>query len=139
LVEVSQSLQLWQTDPLLHGELHLKLACLYEAKAEIKGHDSRLGGSSKPVSNITLLAEGGFSQLYDRAQLLECLSELELGLKCVKMARAEMMEEAACKATRRRKGVEQEGAEITVLHSEYMFSITRVKVKLASTIPPPRE
>ena len=137
LVEVSQSLQLWQTDPLLHGELHLKLACLYEAKAEVRGHDSRLGGS-KPVSNITLVGgEGGFSQLYDRAQLLECLSELELGLKCVKMARAELMGEEARR--RRRKGVEQEGAEITVLHSEYMFSITRVKVKLASTIPPPRE
>ena len=136
---MSQSLQLWQTDPLLHGELHLKLACLYEAKAEVRGHDSRLGGS-KPVSNIMLVGgEGGFSQFYDRAQLLKCLSELELGVKCVKMARAEMMGEEACRAGRRRKGVEQEGAEITVLHSEYMFSITRVKVKLASTIPPPRE
>ena len=89
------------------------------------------------MSNITLVGgEGGFSQLYDRAQLLECLSELELGLKYVKMARAEMMGE---EARRRRKRVEQDGAEITVLHSEYMFSITRVKVKLASTIPPPRE
>ena len=137
LVEVSQSLQLWQTDPLLHGELHLKLACLYEAKAEIRGHD-RLGGDSKPVSNVTLVDEGGFFQLYDRKQLLECLSELELGMKCVQTARAEMMEEE-CWATRGRKGVGQEGAEIAVLHSEYMFSITRVKVKLASTIPPPRE
>ena len=143
LVEVSQSLHLWQTDPLLHGELHLKLACLYEARAEIKGHNRRLGGSSsRPVSNITLVEEGGFFQLYDRKQLLECLCELETGLKCVQMARAEMMEEE-CGARRRRwgrrKGVEQEEAEIVVLHSEYMFVITRVKIKLASTIPPPRE
>ena len=96
------------------------------------------------MSNITLVDEGGFFQLYDRKQLLECLCELETGLKCVQMARAEMMEED-CGARRRerrgrgRKGVEQEGAEIVVLHSEYMFAITRVKVKLASTIPPPRE
>ena len=136
LVEVSQSLQLWQIDPLLHGELHLKLACLYEAKAEVKGHD-KLGGGSKPISNVTLVDEGGFFQLYDRQRLLECLSELEQGLKCVQMARAEMMEEGA--GGKGRKGVGQEEEGITVLHSEYMFSIARVKVKLASTIPPPRE
>ena len=128
LVEVSQSLQLWRTDPLLHGELHLKLACLYEAKAEVKGRD-RLGGGSKAVSNNTLVGEG-FSQLYDRKQLLEWLNELEIGLQCVQMARAQMMDEGS----RLKKE-----AEIIVLHSEYMFSIMRVKVKLASTIPPPRE
>ena len=128
---MSQSLQLWQTDPLLHGELHLKLGCLYEAKAEVKGQNRQGGGGSKTMSNVTLVGEGNF-QLYDRKQLLECLSELEVGLQCVQMARAEMMEES-------KKGVGKEGAEIAVLHSEYMFSITRVKIKLASTIPPPRK
>ena len=138
LVEVSQSLRLWQTDPLLHGELHLKLACLYEAKAEIKGHD-RLGGAGSNVnaatSNLSLGNESrGFFQLYDRQQLLECLSELEVGLKVVQLARAEMMEEE-----RGRKGAWQEVEKLAVLHTEYMFTTTRVKVKLASTIPPPRE
>lgn len=125
LVEVADSLQLWQTDAFLHGELHLKLACLYEAKAE----RWKRRFTAKPSSTMSL-EEGLVSPLYDRQQLLECLKELELGLECVQRARAQVVEE--------RKRAET-GEEIRVLHSEYVYAITRLKVKLASTIPPPRE
>lgn len=124
LVEVAHSLHLWQTDALLHGELCLKLACLYEAKADLR--QDRHG--SKTTSTVML--DEGLLLLYDRKQLLECLDELEQGLKCVQMARARVTEES--------KGAERD-TEIGVLHAEYMYSVTRVKVKLASTIPPPRE
>ena len=127
LVEVAHSLELWQTDAHLHGELRLKLACLYEAKAELR--------NEKRVSMATSVAalEEGLTQPYDRQQLLVCLQELELGLECVERARAQTMEE------NRGGGEKDGGEEIRVLHSEYVYAITRVKVKLASTIPPPRE
>ena len=70
--------------------------------------------------------------VYDRKQLLQCLKELELGMECVEMARTRTLEEVMIDG-------EREGEEIRVLHSEYMFAIKRVKVKLASTIPPPRK
>ena len=87
LVEVAHSLELWQTDAHLHGELRLKLACLYEAKAELR--------NEKRVSMATSVAalEEGLTQLYDRQQLLVCFQELELGLECVERARAQTMEE----------------------------------------------
>ena len=77
-----------------------------------------------------MLEEEGLVYLYDRQRLLECVSELEGGLEYMERARAREMEE---------RGGEKEGEEIKVLHSEYVYAITRVKVKLASTIPPPRE
>ena len=123
LVEIAHSLQLWQTDALLHGELHLKLAFLYEARAELR-----------PVTKATSvvdLDDGRHHQIYDRQRLLECLCELKAGLECVGAARSREMEETR----RERDG----GKEMGVLHAEYMFAMTRVKVKLATTIPPPRE
>ena len=36
LLEVFHVLELWRVDPLLHGELGYKLACLQEARADLK-------------------------------------------------------------------------------------------------------
>ena len=111
-------------DAFLHGELHLKLACLYEAKAELRP-------ARRNINRGVKLDDG---LLYDREQLLECLKELELGIQCVEGARTRSLEELNVKM----EG-EGEGEEIRVLHSEYVYAITRVKMKLISTIPPPRK
>ena len=37
------ALELWRIDPLLHGEVCLKLGCLYEAKAELRQAVKPLG------------------------------------------------------------------------------------------------
>ena len=34
---------------------------------------------------------------------------------------------------------EEEGSDLEVLHAEFVFAVTRVRLKLASTIPPPRK
>ena len=125
LVEVAHSLHLWQTDPLLHGELRLKLACLYEARAELK--------PKRPVTKATsaVKLDVDLHQMYDRQRLLECLYELSGGVECVGRARSWRTEETT--------GERDGGKEMGVLHAEYMYAMTRVKIKLASTIPPPRK
>ncbi len=106
LVDVFHALELWRVDPVLQGELCLKLASLYEAKATLK---------------IPFRQLKGFVLLYDRKLLLECLAQLERDVNCVEVAR-ECVEE---------------GGNLGTLHTQFLMAITRVKVKLASTIPPP--
>ena len=107
LVDVFHSLELWRVDPLLQGELSLKLATLYEARATLRSPHSL----------------DGFDLLYDRALLLECKTQLERDVYCVEAAREGVY------------GVE--GASLETLHSQFFLAQTRVNIKLASTIPPP--
>ena len=65
-------------DPILHGEVCLKLACLYEAMAEFSQ-------GTKPVRSPS--TEGSILVLYDRQQLLECLNVLEETVRCISYAR----------------------------------------------------
>lgn len=87
VVDVFDSLELWRVDAVLHGSVCLKLACLYEAKAELKP-------ATKPVTTtITLLSlreemEGTAPVLYDRKQLLECLEVVERALSCISSSRS---------------------------------------------------
>ena len=120
LVQVFHILEVWCIDPLLHGELTLKLSCLKEAKAEL--------GHSRRMSRIDTLEVSQFL-LHDRSQLLQCLSELLLGLKCVQCAREDEYID---------KSGAGEVSDLEMLHVEFVHAITRVKLKLASTIPPPR-
>lgn len=105
LVDVFHALELWRVDPILQGELCLKLASLYEAKATLKTTSRQLEG---------------FVLLYDRKLLLECLAQLERDVRCVEVARECM-----------------DGRNLETLHAQFLMAMTRVKVKLASTIPPP--
>lgn len=106
LVDVFHSLELWRVDPVLQGELCLKLATLYEARATLRASQTSLDG---------------FVLQYDRALLLECQTQLKRDVCCVEAAR----EEGATK--------------LDTLHSQFLMAQTRVNVKLASTIPTPRE
>lgn len=109
LVEVLATLELWRIDPLLHGELCLKLACLYEARAQLRA--------------TTHLMEG-FPLLYDRSLLLECLSQLERDVVCVEQARTE-------------QSLDDLTTDLESLHVHFLVALTRVRVKLSTTIPPP--
>ena len=74
-------LRLWEVDALLHGELSLKLACLYEAKAD------RSSKHPPPFSSSSSSSPSSLGLLYDREGLLHCLAELEQGLKSLQLAR----------------------------------------------------
>ena len=67
--------------------------------------------------------------LYDRAQLLKTLSYLDEGLGWVRLARDDReMEE---------RGDQHDIQALALLHSELCYASTRVRVKLAATVPPP--
>ena len=69
--------------------------------------------------------------LYDRAQLLKTLSYLDEGLAWVRLVREESeMEERGI-------GHQQDIQPLALLHSELCYASTRVRVKLAATVPPP--
>ena len=109
LVEVFSTLELWRTDPLLNGELCLKLACLYEARAQLRA---------------TAHLMEGFPLLYDRSLLLECLSQLERDVVCVERARSQQCPDDL-------------STDLESLHAQFLVALTRVRVKLSTTIPPP--
>ena len=97
-------------DPLLHGELCLKLASLYEARAQLRASSHLMQG---------------FTLLYDRSLLLECLSELERDVRCVEEARSQQSLD------------EKITTDLESLHAQFLVALTRLRVKLATTIPPP--
>ena len=132
LVEVFHSLEVWRVDPFLLGELCIKLGCLHEAKAQLKHPNSMSCTLVKlPTEDESFILE------FDRSQLLVCLAELERGLKCVELAKEDNTLDAR---PRSREGEGREViTELDVLHAELVYAITRVRLKLASTIPPPRE
>ena len=67
----------------------------------------------------------------DRELLLEAQTHLERGLKWVQLYRAT--------EKKMEKMEEKEGEEVAVLHGELCYVLTRVRVKLAATVPPPGE
>ena len=69
----------------------------------------------------------------DRELLLEAQTHLERGLKWVQLYRATK------KVEKMEKMEEKEGEEVAVLHGELCYVLTRVRVKLAATVPPPGE
>ena len=123
LVAIAHTLELWRVDSLLHGELCLKLCCLLECQAENRGE-------VPPTVDGKLVTFLG----YHRSQLLTCRRELESTLAFIKLAQQ--------KEGRRRegrvRGSEQEDScsSLSLLHVECVYDLTRVQVKLASTIPP---
>ena len=152
LVTISHRLELWRIDPLLHGELTLKLCCLYEAKAE----SVDLPCASEPLPEATFLR-------YNRSHLLECKEECARALDFIKKARQNAPLGDGPKRmlrtmdhTAERKGkpeevmagdkgeekglggrVRQSGLVLEDLHAELVYVLTRICVKLATTIPPP--
>lgn len=130
LVEVFHSLEFWRVDPLLLGELCIKLGCLHEAKAQLK-HPNSLSCTLVKLATD----DESFVLEFDRSQLLVCLAELERGLKCIELAKEDSALDVRPREEKRREVV----TELNVLHAELVYAVTRVRLKLASTIPPPCE
>ncbi len=122
LVAVADSLELWRVDCLLHGELSLKLCCLLEARAKKQEAPPIL--DFKPVTFVN----------YDRPQLLNCQQELEKVVAFVKASREGEVLERASKGT-----VKESATDLAILHAECVYTLTRIRVKLASTNLPPGE
>ena len=131
LVRIASVLDLWQVDPLLHGQLMLKLCCLYEARAE--PHEIL---STDP--NSLFLS-------YNRSLLLKCEEECEKSLKCMKNSRQEWYFTGYFRRhplsvtgeERRGEGESLYRKQMEELNAEFEFTLMRIKVKLATTIPPP--
>lgn len=128
LMEVSNWLELWRVDTLLHGELCLKHCCILEAKAENRDPPGTVDG--KPITYLD----------YNRSQLLHCQQELEKAESFIKLAREREMrggfggkEEVAGAGA----AAGSLSTDIAILHAECVYALTRVQVKLASTNPPP--
>ena len=125
LVAVSHSLELWRMDCLLHGELCLKLCCLLEAKAEKQEAPPTLDGVA-----VTFMG-------YDRAELLSCEQELEKVIAFVKEVHeggAEEREEEG------EEGILKDSmTDLAMFHAECVYTLTRIRVKLASTNLPASE
>lgn len=122
LVAVSHMLELWRVDPLLHGEICLKLCCLLECQAENRG-------VAPPILDGRLVTFLG----YHRSRLLGCRQELEEVLAFVQLARQK---------ERRGEGesdLEDCSSSLALLHAECLYALTRIQVKLASTNPPQGE
>lgn len=129
----------------------LKLCCLYEAKADRKN----------TASCATVpLPEAAMFLRYSRSHLLHCKEECERALDCIKMSRDSASLGGGAdelQAMFKKKGgvggiqgdvgpVKDGGDKDTMLggrlvledlHAEFVYVLTRVDVKLASTIPPP--
>ena len=118
LIFIFETLELWRLDPLLHGEMCLKLCCLQEAKAD----------RSSPPDPLALFLS------YDRCQLLACQAELEKSLHCLEIARQSI---SIGGDTLQSESTGGKTSDLMVLHAEFVYSLIRVQVKLASTIPPP--
>ena len=111
MVDMAHCLQLWKTHPLLCEELILKLTCLTESSA------------SPPNTSPEEVAVQ-----YDRATLLKTLTHLNKGMEWVQLARADITN---------RGQLDDHNEALSLLHGELCYVLTRVKVKLAATIPPP--
>lgn len=141
MVAVSHWLELWQVDTLLHAELVLKHCCILEAAAESRHPPSKVDGV--PVTFLK----------YDRSRLHHCLRELEKAEDFVKRAREREARGGVSSGgggggglggkEEGVVGVPEDGEELkthlAILHAECVYALTRVKVKLASTNPPPGE
>lgn len=134
LVWVSSMLSLWQVDPVLHARYMLKLCCLYEARAE-------------PRELLLSPDPDALFLLYNRSLLLNCDAECKKALKYVKKSRQEQSFTGDSRQPPRGSGRgfgggEGKGGErlyrrhLEELHAELEFMRLRVKVKLATTIPP---
>ncbi|CAI7994017.1 Cilia- and flagella-associated protein 54 [Geodia barretti] len=111
LVDMTDWLGLWRPHPLICGELVMKLSCLKESLA------------SRPYRHTPSGAGEGFAGENDRDVLLETQSLLERGLRWTHLFRS------SCTG-----GKED---PVAMMHGELCYALTRVKVKLAATIPPP--
>ena len=111
MVDMAHCLQLWKTHSLLCGELILKLTCLTETSASL------------PTPSPEEVAVQ-----YDRATLLKTLTHLNRGMGWVQLSRADITNG---------KQLDEHSEALSLLHGELSYVLTRVKVKLAATIPPP--
>ena len=75
----------------------------------------------------------------DRELLLEAQTHLERGLEWVQLYRATKKKKMEKMEEKVEKMEEKEGEEVSVLHGELCYVLTRVRVKLAATVPPPGE
>ena len=68
----------------------------------------------------------------DQTELLEARSHLERGLRWIHLSRAS-------RSSREKAGGEEERERdpVTLMHAELYYALTRVRVKLAATVPPP--
>jgi len=128
---MASALSLWQVDPLLHGQIMLKLCCLYEARAE--------------PQELLLTDPNSLFLLYDRSLLLKCEKECEKSLEYVKQSRQDRYfigyfcqrpssENGGDKRCEEGEGLYRK--QLEELDAELEFSLMRVRVKLATTIPP---
>ena len=75
--------------------------------------------------------------LYDRAELLKTLAYLEEGLGWVCLAREESDMESGAGHLESGAECQHDIKPLALLHSELCYVNTRVRVKLAATVPPP--
>ena len=152
LVSICHKLELWRVDPLLHGDLMLKLCCLYEARAERKDQ----------IRPIAPLPEVAMFLFYTRSHLLQCKEECERALDCIKKSRKSAALSGAFDGLsgvfnkkdgvtgkkggggemEKEKEVVKDGGSgskmvLEDLHAEFVYVLMRVQVKLATTIPHP--
>lgn len=109
---MAHCLQLWKTHSLLCGELILKLTCFTEASASL---------SNTSPEEVAVQ--------YDRATLLKTLTHLNKGIGWIQLARADSKANGG--------QLDERSKELSLLHGELCYVLTRMKVKLAATIPPP--
>ena len=131
LVWIANTLSLWQVDPLLHGRLMLKLCCLYEARAE-------------PREVLLSADPDALFLTYSRTLLLHCEEECSKSLEYIKRSRRG---HSFAGDFRHSPGSRSDGEggggerlyrrHLEELHAEFEYMRLRLKVKLATTIPPP--
>ena len=117
-MEVARSLEVWREHPQLCGEMALKLACLSESSATDSPHTHHGGVVGTRAHDEVVIP-------YDRATLLKTLAQLDTGLRWVGLARADS------------KMPDDSSSSLALLHAELLHAASRVRVKLAATIPPP--
>lgn len=131
---VSHMLDLWRIDPLLHGELCLKMCCILECSAKNRKKAGPLESAKLLDSVVATFLK------YDRSKLLKCQQELQRALAFIQQARhREEKYGDAGGGIGGRKGegeLEDPVSDLAVLHVECIFALTRIQVKLASTCPP---